>query len=234
MKITFVDRNAVLGTSFLHKAAAESKLAAAAFLLMAAITAGRLELLGFLLAALVLLLLLSGTGMASQALFLVYPLFFGFLFGRILLGYAGVLLALVLLRASCAVFVLLLLITTTPYVRLFTVFNRFLPPVLVDIMFLTYRSFFILAERAGETVTALRLKGGYDLQSFTRSLKNAARILGFTLIHAVDMNEKNFRILLLRGYEGSMMPARQPFRWRFGDVVPVLFSSIFFLLAVLW
>jgi len=234
MKITFVDRSAVLGTSFLHKAAAESKLAAAAFLLMAAISAGRLELLIFLLAALTALLLLTGTGMGTQALFLVYPLFFGFLFGRVLLGYSGALLALVLLRASSAVFVLLLLITTTPYVQLFAVFNRFLPPVLVDIMFLTYRSFFILAERVGETVTALRLKGGYDLQSLGRSLKNAARILGFTLIHAVEMNERSFRVLLLRGYEGSIMPARQPFGWRFGDVAPVVLSFIFFLVVVLW
>lgn len=234
MKITALDRNAVLGKSFLHGVAPESKMAAAGFLLPAAIAAVRLEYLAGLFLILSLLLLFTGTGGRHQAPFLVYPLVFGFLFGRVLLGYTGVVLVLILLRASCAVYVLLLLISTTPYIQLFGVLNRFLPPVLVDILFLTYRSFFILAERAGETVTALRLKGGYDLGSLGNSLKNAARMLGFILVKAVDMNEMSFRILLLRGYRGGIMPARGAFRWCFLNVAPVALSSILFLLAVLW
>lgn len=234
MKITFVDRNAVLGTSFLHAAAPESKMTAAALLLLAAVTAGRLELLFLLLPVLSILLLATGTGAGQQAVFLVYPLFFGFLFGRVLMGFSGPLLVLILLRACCAVFVLLLLISTTPYIQLFAVLNRVLPPVLVDIMFLTYRAFFILAERTRETVTALRLKGGFDFHSLGNSLKNAARILGFALVNAVEMNEKCYRILLLRGYEGGIIPSRDGFRWHLLNVVPVALSSIFFLLAVLW
>ena len=234
MKISFVDRNAVLGKSPLHRMAPESKMAAAGFLLLAAVTAGKLELLSFLFLTLSILLLVTGTGLCRQAVFLVYPLFFGLLFGRVLMGLTGASLALVLLRASSAVFVLLLLITTTPYVQIFAVLSRVLPALLVDIMFLTYRSFFILGEKAGETVTALRLKGGYDLQSLGSSLKNGARILGFTLVNAVEMNERSFRILLLRGYEGGIVPAREAFSWRLANVVPVALSSMIFLLAVLW
>ncbi len=234
MKISYVDRNAVLGKSFLHAVAPESKVLAAFFLVAAAISAGRLELLALLLLALSVLLAATGTGMLQQAAFLIYPLFFGVLFGRILLGYTGASLALVLMRASSAVFILLLLITTTPYIHLFAVFNRILPTVLVDVMFLTYRSFFILAEQAGETITALRLKGGYDFRSPAFGLRNAARILGFTLIKSVEMNEKSFRILLLRGYEGGIIPARAAFQWCRKDMTPVALSSIILIVAVVW
>ena len=89
MKITALDRNAVLGNSFLHGVAPESKMAAAGFLLPAAIAAVRLEYLAGLFLILSLLLLFTGTGGRHQAPFLVYPLVFGFLFGRVLLGYTG-------------------------------------------------------------------------------------------------------------------------------------------------
>jgi cobalt/nickel transport system permease protein len=234
MKLSFVDRNAALGSSFLHAVAPESKMLAAFFLLVAALAAGRWELLALLILFLSALLFYTGTKVTEQAVFLIYPLFFGGLFGGILLGYRQAALALVLLRACSAVFVLLLLITTTPYIRLFAVLSRFLPVVLVDIMFLTYRSFFILTGQIQETITAVRLKGGYDLSSLAQSLKNAARILGFTLLKSVEMNEKNFRILLLRGYEGGIMPANGAYTWGRQDIVPVAFSSILLALAVLW
>jgi cobalt/nickel transport system permease protein len=234
MKLSFVDRNAALGSSFLHNAQAESKMVAALFLLITVLAAGRLELLAFLMVGLATLLLFTGTRMAEQAVFLLYPLFFGGIFGGVLLGYRGAALALVLLRACAAVFVLLLLITTTPYIRLFAVLGRFLPVVLVDIMFLTYRSFFIITGQIQDTITAVRLKGGYDLRSLAQSIKNAARILGFTLLTSLEMNEKNYRILLLRGYEGGIMPVRERFTWGHQDILPVACSSIFLVLAVLW
>ena len=234
MKISFVDRNAVLGTSFLHALAPQSKMLAAASLLLAAVTAGRLELLSFQFLALSTLLLLTGTGLARQAMFLFYPLFFGFLFGRVLMGYTGLHLVLILLRASSSVFVLLLLISTTPYIQIFAVLNRVLPTLLVDIMFLTYRSFFTLAGKTLETVTALRLRGGIDVQSPGRSLKTTGQILGFALVNAVELNEKCFRVLLLRGYEGGIVPDREPHGQPLENVAPVILSSILLILAVLW
>lgn len=234
MKLSFVDRNAALGSSFLHTVAPESKMMTAFFLFVTVLASGRLEFLALLILSLSALLLFTGTKIMEQAVFLIYPLFFGGLFGGVLLGYRGAVLALVLLRACSAVFVLLLLITTTPYIQLFAVLNRFLPTVLVDIMFLTYRSFFILTGQIQETVTAVRLKGGYDLSSIGRSLKNAARVLGFTLLTSLEMNERSFRILLLRGYAGGIMPANRSFTWCRQDILPVVLSSILMVLAVIW
>lgn len=234
MKLSFVDRNAALGSSFLHVVAPESKMLAALFLLVTVLATGRLEFLVLLILSLSALLLYTGTKVAQQGVFLIYPLFFGGLFGGGLLGYREAALALVLLRACSAVYVLLLLITTTPYIQLFAVLGRFLPVVLVDIMFLTYRSFFILTGQIQETITAVRLKGGYDLKSLARSLRNAARILGFTLLKSLEMNEKNYRILLLRGYEGGIMPANRAGTWGRQEILPVVFSSILLALAVLW
>ncbi len=234
MKLSFVDRNAALGSSFLHVVAPESKMLAALFLLVTVLATGRLELLALLILSLSALLLYTGTKVVEQAVFLIYPLFFGGLFGGVLLGYREAALALVLLRACSAVFVLLLLITTTPYIQLFAVLGRFLPVVLVDIMFLTYRSFFILTGQIQETITAVRLKGGYDLKSMARSLRNAARILGFTLLKSLEMNEKNYRILLLRGYEGGIMPTTRAGTWGRQEIMPVVISSILLALAVLW
>ncbi len=234
MKLYLVDKTAVLGNSFLHRVTPESKFLSFLVLLAGVVVTEQLQLLLFLLIFFSVMLISVGLELKAQALFLIYPLFFGFVFGRILLGITGWDLIIILLRASTAVYCVLLFISTTTYINIFAVLGRFLPQVLVDIMLLTYRAFFIIAGYAQETLVAVKLKGGFKYVGVKRSLKNIAEILGFILLKSLDLNERSYRVLLLRGYGEGIKTFQKKQFFKLKDLIPLLCSISVFLLAVLW
>jgi len=179
-----------------------------------------------------------GLSPLGQLYFYLYPLFFGLIYGYFLAGLTGPELLVVVLRAVTAVTVLLLLMMTTPYIKVFSVLKLVFPEVLTDILFLTYRAFFLLLGRLNELRTAIKLRGGTASANLFRNLAAAGTYLGMAFITAVDYNERGYRVMLLRGYRGDIGETERQTLGKAGgyviNVAIILFSSIFFMVTVLW
>lgn len=238
MKLTFVDRQAVQGDTFMHRAAAWSKLISTVILIAGIIICNRWELLLPLFLCSAAGLALLGLPPLGQLYFYLYPLFFSLLYGYFLAGLAGMDLLVIVLRAVTAVTVLLLLMMTTPYIKVFSVLKLVFPEVLTDVLFLTYRAFFLLLGRLNELRTAIKLRGGTASANLFRNLAAAGTYLGMAFITAVDYNERGYRALLLRGYRGDIGETGRQAPGKAGSYgingAIILFSSIFLMVTVLW
>lgn len=233
MKIAFVDQRAVQGSTFLHRAEAWSKLLSAAILIAGIIICTRWELLVPLYLFFFITLWVAGLSPARQLYFYLYPLFFSLLYGHFLVGLGGVELLVIVLRAVSAVMALLLLMMTTPYIEVFSALNRVFPSVLTDVMFLTYRAFFLLMGRLRELMVAIKLRGGAGSGALVRNLAGAGTYLGMAFLTAVDLNERSYWVMLMRGYQGGIEKTAARSAGKLNGIL-ILISSIFFIVTVIW
>ncbi|MDO9573543.1 MAG: energy-coupling factor transporter transmembrane component T, partial [Candidatus Contubernalis sp.] len=162
-----------------------------------------------------------------------YPLFFSSVFA--FSGLGGVLSpAVVILKAVNTAALLILILSTTPYYRIFSFLSLFLPPLLVDILFISYRSFFILIKQLSSLFNVLKLRGGLQRGRFFSNLKNITSALAVTLLHSFDLNQRLYQIIQLRGYRQGFVGQREKILWSRCDLVPILVVTatclIFFLL----
>lgn len=211
MDIAAIDYWANSGAGPLHRSSALGKGAAAAAFIAAVVLATS----PFLLAA-VYLLLLAGvfvSRLPARRLVVIaaYPTIFALLFAisRWNGGWAEP--TVVILKAVTAAQAMVLLITTTPYPDIFAAANRFMPRLLADGLFVTYRSFFLLLKEMDRTVTALKLRGGLRPGRYVENAGNLARAIGMLLVRAMDLSERLYAVLRVRGYRGRMVPSS---RWR--------------------
>ncbi len=238
MTITIFDRLAVQGSSLLHRTAPPSKLISAGLMILGIVLSNRWTMLLALFMGLATSLSRTGLGFRKQVLFYVYPLFFSLLYGFFLAGLTGPDLLAIVLRAVTAVSVLLLLMTTTPYIAVFSVLKRVFPEVLTDILFLTYRAVFLLWSRFFELNTAVKLRGAEATNNVFRKLAVAGTCIGMAFISATDYNERSYRALQLRGYRGDLGDTRRlsPGKENSGRMngALILFAGLFLVVSVLW
>jgi cobalt/nickel transport system permease protein len=109
-----------------------------------------------------------------------------------------------MIKAVTAATVLVFLLATTPYPYIFSFLQAFLPSVFVDVLFLTYRSFFILLEQISHVITAIKIRGGFSSKRVISHLTNLSSIFGHTFIHAFRLNERLQGIMYIRGYNGKI------------------------------
>lgn len=168
---------------------------------MIADTPGRIAgILGVLLAG----FLLAGISVVETGHYALYPAIFSFPFAVLRLTVSVSAGLTIILKAVTAAMALLLLIFTTPYPEIFGILHRFLPRVLADGLFFTYRIFFILIQEIQNLLTHVRLRGGGAPFRLMRNLKNIAAALGVLFIHSFDLSERMYSILVIRGYSGRM------------------------------
>ena len=132
----------------------------------------------------------------------------------------------ILLKSLTAAQAMVLLISTTPYPDVFAAVGRVLPRLVADGLFLTYHSLFLLLEELGHMLTALRLRGGLRRDRPISSAGNMARSLGMLLIRAIDLAERLYQILTIRGYRGRITTTA---RWRAvgrADVLPLAAAAV--------
>ncbi len=162
-----------------------------------------------------------------------YPAIFAFLFALSRWdGTLGTPMSIVL-KAMDAGLAVVLLIVTTPYPEIFGVLGTMMPRVLVDGLFLTYRSLFILLRLVSELTTALRLRGGLDRRRYLAMLRNLGQGLGHVIVHGIDLSERFYQVLRVRGYCGKLASSGG---WRaasIADAVPISIAVSILGLAVL-
>ncbi|MDO9557306.1 MAG: energy-coupling factor transporter transmembrane component T [Coriobacteriia bacterium] len=203
MDITAVDRAAVLGTSRLHVTSARAKVIA--FTLVLATVVVTNDVLVLLSALLLLLALAAGMGMPLRHMLplALYPAVFAAVFA---FASAPSVLSAVLIvgKAVTAALGSIVLMFSTPYPQVFAIIQRFVPGIVGDALLMTYRSLFLLAEKLTNLSTAIKLRAGLAGRQPVRAVGATTRALGGLVLYSLDLSQREYDVLRLRGYEGRL------------------------------
>jgi cobalt/nickel transport system permease protein len=202
IQLSYLDYAAVEGKSWLHRCSPIVKMTGMALVLAGVVTVRNLSGLIFIYALLVALFFISKIPLKIFSLTL-YPLIFAVLF-IFLSGFQIYFILLIFLKVLCGSTGVVLLLATTPYPRLFLILGKFLPPLFVTALFLTYRSVFILLEVFEETEHAIYLRGGVQWKHPWRSLTNISNAFGHLIIKGIDNSEKMYESMVLRGFKNKI------------------------------
>lgn len=203
MDVRAVDRIATSGSSALHRTSPAGKLVAFASVLVAVVVQNN--------AFVVLAVLITIAAVAAAAALpprlvfglAAYPGLFALVFAfaaapDVLTG------ALFVLKAMTAALAAVTLACTTPYPHIFAPVQRIVPEVVGDALLMTYRSFFILADKLDRLGTAVRIRAGLATRSPTRAVRAGAAALGGLVLYAFDLSQREYDVMRLRGYEGRL------------------------------
>lgn len=176
----------------------------------------------------------TGMPLTKMAYFLIYPLVFSLPFAILRAYYDAVEGILIIFKSVGVASVLLIIISSTSYIQLFSFFRLFLPGIIVDSMFFTYRIIFILIDKIANIISMLKLRGGWRPSNLLFNIRNLAGALGILFINTFDMADRMYDIYSLRGYEGNLHFQGLWYKLRKIDVIPVLFGLSAVFTAVLF
>ncbi|MCG0278182.1 MAG: CbiQ family ECF transporter T component [Thermanaeromonas sp.] len=222
MHLADIDYLAFRGDSFWHKASALSKLIFAAVVISVVVVTRKPLPLVLTLSFLLALLFMAGVPLIKFGHLLFFPALFGSVFAFSRIGGSWLPVTLVIVKSLTAASALLLLIATTGAPAIFACLRLIFPPLIVDALFITYRSFFILLDELTNLFTALKVKGGYSAANLVLNLRNIAGALGLLLVRSLETGERMYKVLVLRGYqEGLRFGGRwyQPTRYDLGPLL---------------
>jgi len=227
-----IDYLASAGRTPWHRASALSKLLFAAGLVLLAVFAPSLWLLGGLYAVAWTLALTARLPWRLTLVASGYPVAFTLLF---LLarwdGTAGTPLRL-LLRPLTASLAAVWLVGTTPYPDLFAPLSRLLPRSVGDGLFLTYRALFELMGRTSGLWRALRLRGGTSGPA-RRRLTLAGEGFATMVLHGFERSQRLYSTMLLRGHSGRVCGCRHWAEWSRADLAVAVTGGVVLVATVL-
>lgn len=231
MHIAEIDQISVNTVSAIHRKNARSKCIFALLNVMALMTTTEVYKLVAINVIVLMVIYISNVSIKRVLHLAMYPAFFSLLFAAI--GYSnGPSYSLaIILKAMGSAITMLFLITTTPYVDIFSLFSKFMPSLLVDVFFVTYRSFFILMEKLEHTLLSVKLRGGYRSWRIGLNIKTLASVFGTVLMQSIEMSERMYKIYMLRGYNGKM-PALNEKKFDIKEEWPLIALGIMTLVGV--
>lgn len=113
-------------------------------------------------------------------------------------------------RAGAAALTVVMVFLTTRPVKLLSLVSAPLPAVFGELLFFTYRSFFILMASLSNSLRAVRLRRGQERFSVAK-LKGMAQVLGMSLVRAWDLAGRQYELLRVRGLGAGLRISRD---WR--------------------
>ncbi|MDI6799929.1 MAG: energy-coupling factor transporter transmembrane component T [Actinomycetota bacterium] len=232
MELYLIDSLASSGKSPFHRASAPSKIFFAASVVFAVIILNELAQLVSLL--LLLIFLISALKLPTiKLLFMTsYMAIFAAIFALSQINVSFVQPLVIISKAVAAALGLLILFATTNYFDIFGAMAKFMPKLVADALFMTYRSFFILLKELNDLMTSLKIRGGLTPKRLLFNLKNLGSILGTLLIHAIDMSSRSSSILNIRGYHGGITHHGLKKKPSAYDLFPLLLGAGLFLGAI--
>lgn len=235
MHLANIDYIANSGESPFHKARTSTKIFFTICMLTAIIISKNILALLSLVGLLLILFLFTRVPLKSIAYLAMYPLFFSLLFALIMVQQSLTMGVIVILKAVGAALTMIFLITTTPYTGIFGFLSLFLPPILVDIFIFTYRSLFILLDKAENLFKSIRLRGGYSPIKLLLNFKNTSNMIGNLLVNSFDMAERMSKIYMLRGYHGKIPISEDFLSFQKIDIAILLLSAAILMgTVVMW
>lgn len=222
LDLAIIDYWATSGRSLLHRAGPAAKIFMAGCFVAAVIITDYLPLLAAAYLVIAGLLLAARVPLFRVMAIAAYPVIFSTLF--VISAWDGTWQtpALILGRALTAALTLVALLATTPYPRVFGLLSRVLPRIVGEALFLTYRAIFVLVDMAGELITATRVRSGVNVRHPVANLRNLSLAMGKLLIHAMDRSERQYDIMVVRGYSGAVAAPTRPWNSAATDAVPII------------
>ncbi len=204
MDIFIIDYYANHGRSFIHNAGASYKLLFVALVIASVMITGNLYLLLSIYLTLMALAIWTRLPALKIALLSGYPAIFALLY--VIAIWTGSYLdaAVIMLKALCSSLAMVTVIVTTPYPKIFDSIKPFLPNIIGEALFLTYRAIFILIRLVNNLLIALRLRGGTKPGQYYTNTKNFASGLGLLLVKGLEISEKMHGVMQVRGYSGRI------------------------------
>jgi len=202
--IATVDYWANAGGSYLHRASPTAKLMAAALGLAAVIVVFNLFLVATVFVLVVALAWRAGIPVRKLILISLYPGVFALLFAMAQFHGDFIIPGTTIAKAVGAASVVVLLIATTPYPRLFAALRPVLPGFIVEVLYVTYRSVFILLGVLSDVLIAVRLRGGFTGRALGRRLQGAAVALAVATLRSFEISERTYAVMQMRGYSGRI------------------------------
>lgn len=210
-----VDRWSSRGRGWLHRASAPAKIAAAAACIVVLIVSRDAAVLGLIYAGLLAALFTSGLPVRPILALSALPLTMSAVFAVTRLGGTWESAITIVEKGAITSLVLLLLVASTPATDLFAVLRRVMPRTLAEMLFLGYRSIFILIARALAAREAVRLRSA-RLSPGAR-LKRNSMIGALAVLRASELAADQYAAMRLRGL-GAPHDRRGPARNRSRDV----------------
>lgn len=199
-----VDRLSTSGTTPLHRMAPVPKLIAAGLLLASVAISQSFADLATVLGFIALVLAATRQPVREILHLAAYPLIFGVVFALAQLPNGIEASSFMILKVFAAGLVAATTLATTTFVDVFAVLGHVLPKVLLDAMFVAYRAFFILMKEISNFLTVIRLRGTSSPGQVLRMLKTYGEMLGVVAIHSVDLSERMYQVMYVRGYKPGL------------------------------
>ncbi|MDD3014358.1 MAG: energy-coupling factor transporter transmembrane component T [Candidatus Gastranaerophilales bacterium] len=209
MRIVDIDYYAIYGNSWLHKISATKKLTAVLLILTSVILVYDYRIIGILYLVLLTNILFSKLPKLKIIALSLYPLIFVSLliFSTKNIGLPFIFLLIFKVITASTAFVTV--IFTTSFIEIFQTTEKFLPSFLVSVLFLTYRSIFILWTTLENLQLAMYIRGRPQFRKPFYSIKVISNALGFLIITAIEASENMYEGMRLRGYSGNLKYLRK-------------------------
>jgi energy-coupling factor transporter transmembrane protein EcfT len=233
VNIGSIDRSAVSDLGWLHRISPTAKLVAFALVLGAVVVTWNV-----FVAATFLLLLAAVAASARIDLRLAftlaaYPAVFAliFAFASAPDALSG---ATIVIKAVCAGLAAVIIVLTTPYPQVFAPVQRVVPGVVGDALLMTYRTTFLLLGKFGQLVRAVRLRAGIRGEHPVRAARATTAAFGSLLLYALDLAQRDYDVMRLRGYSGRLRVPLPRSRSRGRDAVLLAAAGLLLATSVVW
>jgi cobalt/nickel transport system permease protein len=204
MDVSAIDYYANHGRSFLHGARAVSKILFAALVIASVVISGSFWLLLAVYVSLLALVIWTSLPVLKIVTIAAYPAIFALIFAAASWNGSWIGAGVIVLKALSAALAMVILIVTTPYPDVFSSIGPALPRIVTEGLFLTYRSLFILLELTDNLIKGLRVRGGLTRGRYIRNVVNFSSGIGLLLVRGLDLSEKFYGVLNVRGYSGRI------------------------------
>jgi len=228
MDVALIDYYANHGKSFLHSAGGPGKMLFSALVITSIVITDEFYLMLAIYLALVSMAVLTRLSVARILSIAAYPAIFALLF--VIAAWEGSLLnsGVIMLKALTAALTMVILIATTPYPDVFKTLKPVLPGIIHDGLYLTYRSLFVLLEMTDELVKGLKVRGGLSKRKYLRNIVNFSSGIGLVLLKGLDITEKYYGVMKVRGYTGKIASDKNGRRFSTDDIAVVAFGILIF------
>jgi cobalt/nickel transport system permease protein len=232
LDITRIDYWATSGKSVIHKSSPISKIVATAMVIASVIITRDLGLLACLYLTVLLTARLSMLPVRYIIAISLLPAAFTILYAFSQSSGGWMLPAVIIMKALTAASAMILLISTTPYTEVVNLIGRWMPQVIKDGLFMTYRSFFILLGLMNNFLIALRLRGGLSPRRVVNNIRNMAAGVGMLFIRAYEKSQMLYDVMSIRGYSGKLSAERGLGKLGLYDLPYLLITAAFLLVAI--
>ncbi|HSA06617.1 MAG TPA: energy-coupling factor transporter transmembrane component T [Candidatus Gastranaerophilales bacterium] len=203
MNIIDIDYYAVYGKSWLNKIPVKIKLFALVISISIVVFSSNIYVLGALYWFLLAIILVSSVPKLKIIKISLFPLIFLLLFFVSFKYISTQTVLIFVFKALSASTSFTLLVFTTNYIKIFSALSVFLPDFIVNSLFLTYRSIFILGITLENLMNMLKLRGRPPLTSPVLFLKTLGNIIGFFVLKSIQTGENIYDSMKLRGYSDN-------------------------------